>query len=166
MHTSLLIPYFSFPWTFPSHRFYVLINYQKSDPYKQRLLEEIGFYYFVYKKVGYFRRAKMVVISRLPWGELFSNLWGIYFPSGCVAKINTPWPWPWRDRTGDLREKSRNQHKKMIWMVPGHGHGHGHGIFILATYPEGTWSTNPNPPRKARLKITKHLPTRYNQRFV
>ncbi len=22
------IPYFSFPWTFPSHRFYVLINYQ------------------------------------------------------------------------------------------------------------------------------------------
>jgi hypothetical protein len=27
-HTSLLIPYFSFPWTFPSHRFYVLINYQ------------------------------------------------------------------------------------------------------------------------------------------
>jgi hypothetical protein len=24
-----------------------------------------------------------------------------------------------------------------------HGHGHGHGIFILATYPEGTWSTNP-----------------------
>ncbi len=29
MHTSLLIPYFSFPWTFPSPRFYVLINYQK-----------------------------------------------------------------------------------------------------------------------------------------
>ncbi len=29
MHTSLLIPYFSFPWTFPSHRFCVLINYQK-----------------------------------------------------------------------------------------------------------------------------------------
>jgi hypothetical protein len=28
MHTSLLIPYFSFPWAFPSHRFYVLINYQ------------------------------------------------------------------------------------------------------------------------------------------
>ncbi len=30
MHTSLLIPYFSFQWTFPSHCFYVLINYQKS----------------------------------------------------------------------------------------------------------------------------------------
>ena len=29
MHTSSLIPYFSFPWTFLSHRFYVLINYQK-----------------------------------------------------------------------------------------------------------------------------------------
>ena len=28
MHTSLLISYFSFPWTFPSHRFYVLINYE------------------------------------------------------------------------------------------------------------------------------------------
>ncbi len=29
MHTALLIPYFSFPWSFPSHRFYVLINYHK-----------------------------------------------------------------------------------------------------------------------------------------
>ncbi len=26
-----------------------------------------------------------------------------------------------------------------------HGHGHGHGIFILATHPEGTWTTNPKP---------------------
>ncbi len=28
----------------------------------------------------------------------------------------------------------------------GHGHGHGHGIFILATYPEGIWTTNPGVP--------------------
>jgi hypothetical protein len=27
----------------------------------------------------------------------------------------------------------------------GHGHGHGHGIFILATHPEGIWTTNPRP---------------------
>ncbi len=27
----------------------------------------------------------------------------------------------------------------------GHGHSHGHGIFILATHPEGKWTTNPNP---------------------
>ncbi len=33
MHTSLLIPYFSFPWTSPSHRFYVLINYQNQIAY-------------------------------------------------------------------------------------------------------------------------------------
>ncbi len=24
-------------------------------------------------------------------------------------------------------------------------HGHGHGIFILATHPEGIWTTNPKP---------------------
>ncbi len=27
----------------------------------------------------------------------------------------------------------------------GHGHGHGPGIFILATHPEGTWTTSPMP---------------------
>jgi hypothetical protein len=26
-----------------------------------------------------------------------------------------------------------------------YGHGHGHGIFILATHPEGAWTTNPKP---------------------
>ncbi len=26
-----------------------------------------------------------------------------------------------------------------------YGHGHGHGLFILATYYEGKWTTNPNP---------------------
>ncbi len=24
-------------------------------------------------------------------------------------------------------------------------HGHGHGLFVLATYYEGKWTTNPNP---------------------
>ncbi len=27
----------------------------------------------------------------------------------------------------------------------GHGHGHGHGIYVLATHPEGIWTTNPKP---------------------
>ncbi len=26
-----------------------------------------------------------------------------------------------------------------------HGHGQGHVVFILATYPEGKWTINPNP---------------------
>ncbi len=40
MHTSLLIPYFSCPWTFPSHRFYVLINYQNPENRRNELSEE------------------------------------------------------------------------------------------------------------------------------
>ncbi len=33
------------------------------------------------------------------------------------------------------------------YLLSGHGHGHGHGIFILATNPKRTWTTNPNPLR-------------------
>ncbi len=38
------------------------------------------------------------------------------------------------------REYKRERHL----IEYGHGHGHGHGIFILATHPEGTWTTNPS----------------------
>ncbi len=38
-------------------------------------------------------------------------------------------------------------------------HGHGHGIFILATYPEGTWSTNPNP-------LSPSIPAQTQQRHT
>jgi hypothetical protein len=34
-----------------------------------------------------------------------------------------------------------------------HGHGHGHGLFILATYPKGIWTTNPNPLACVCVKI-------------
>ncbi len=36
-----------------------------------------------------------------------------------------------------------------------HGHGHGHGIFILATHPEGIWSTNPKP---SFARLSQHHP--------
>jgi hypothetical protein len=94
------------------------------------------------------------------------------FKSGCVARINIPWPWPWQwqwkwrssvsaRRTVGLRgqlakvgfevavkvkmkvtvTESRSRSRSRS---PGHGHGHGHGLFILTTYYEGKWTTNPN----------------------
>ncbi len=63
----------------------------------------------------------------------------VHIPWACVAKINIPWPWPW-----PCSERiDRLQVSKYVQAC--HGHGHGHGIFILATHPEGIWTTNPKP---------------------
>jgi hypothetical protein len=43
------------------------------------------------------------------------------------------------------RQLQENRHPTQWTHRYVHGHGHGHGIFILATHPEGTWTTNPNP---------------------
>jgi hypothetical protein len=71
-----------------------------------------------------------------------------------VAKINTPWPWPWPwpwegwDWLFIFLQDALPTWISIPWPRPwglDHGHGPGHGVFILATYPEGKWITNPNP---------------------
>ncbi len=81
MLTSLLIPYFSFPWTFPSHRFYVLINYQKFKNLKKAL----GYDAVAY--VQYF--ITFATLTKLNCFCLW--LWFI------IMKSRAKWSWQWSE---------------------------------------------------------------------
>ncbi len=133
MHTSLLIPYFSFSWTFPSHRSYVLINYQKF--FKKKSLR--GRVSCHGHGCGHFSVTICAV-------TVTAVLCKLRFAQRCL--IGRP----------------RGAHTAMLWLsdsladrvtssrLVSDGHGHGHGVFILATSSKEKWTTNPTPAREAK----------------
>ncbi len=50
----------------------------------------------------------------------------------------------WKIPNNDPK-RSRSRSRTVYFSNISPCHGHGHGIFILATHPKGTWSTNPKP---------------------
>ncbi len=89
----------------------------------------------------------------------------VFFPTGSIPlpgekvlsesknrkdrKILTNW-------YSDKNTERLEVYSRCTYIHKGHGHGHGHGIFILATHPEGTWTTNPNPR-------SPNIPARFTQ---
>ncbi len=49
----------------------------------------------------------------------------------------------WKQYRNSLKPLEPNLKYNWCWFLCHTSHGHGHGIFILATHPEGIWTTNP-----------------------